>query len=559
VTEQPAPHVLFVTSSGAHASAVVPVLAAIEAAGMRVRAIDVGGAGGGGSGVADRVRRALLGETAERRLRRELDANPPDVAVAFDPHTALALTVARDQADAPAPVVAVIADLDPVTEWRQTDADRFLCVDEAAAVSLAELGVEAERILVVGAIGERAWAATGIDDRASLRNRFKLSGTPVVVDVGGLGPEATGQVVMQLSLTSNADRLHFLFDAAGDADVAAVLRRQVPALGIRGKLFGATADAPMLWRAAEVVIGRPRPQVVSRVLLTGARLVAIVDDSIAGGARAVAALEARKRAIAARSLLLVSGALESALKGSAHAPYPDGADNAADVLWAVASDKRGVVDERRAAARAATQERVRSVNAAVDAAARQTAMPGELEDLGGDDLPAADAAAAVPDAGELDKLRGEVKIRIAELTRSMMAARDAADRWGKDPDPGAAKKADAERARMHALLGELATLERELKDLDRAASVPRPKASPPPRAASSSAGLDVDDLPPPPPPRASSLDDELASLKRKAASGGGGPAPGAAKPPSSGAKPRTAVDDELAALKQKMAQTKKKP
>ena len=36
------PHVLVVTSAGAAASAVVPVLAAIEAAGMRVRAIDVG-------------------------------------------------------------------------------------------------------------------------------------------------------------------------------------------------------------------------------------------------------------------------------------------------------------------------------------------------------------------------------------------------------------------------------------------------------------------------------------------------------------------------------------
>src|SRR5205085_10002668 len=99
------PQVLIVTSDGAPSAAVVPVLAAIEAAGMRVRAIDVGGAGGGGTGVADRVRRALLGETAERRLRRELDANPPDVAVAFDPHTALALTVARDQVPAPAPVV----------------------------------------------------------------------------------------------------------------------------------------------------------------------------------------------------------------------------------------------------------------------------------------------------------------------------------------------------------------------------------------------------------------------------------------------------------------------
>jgi hypothetical protein len=565
VTDAPAPHVLVVTSAGASSAAVVPVLAAVEAAGMRVRAIDVGGAGGGGSGVADRVRRALLGETAERRLRRELDANPPDVAIAFDPHAALALTVARDQAESPAPVIAVIADLDPVTEWRQTDADRFLCIDEPAAVSLAELGVEAERILVVGPIGERAYADTILDDRGSLRGRFKLVGAPVVIDVAGLGAEAAGQLVLQLSLVKGVERMHFLFDAAGDAEVAAVLRRQVPALGLRGKLFGQTADAPQLWRAAEVVVGRGRPVTIARVLLTGARLVAIADDAVAGAAKQIAALEARKRAVSVRNLLLVSGAIEAALGGSPPAPMPDGADNVADIVAAVAGDKRGVIDERRAAARAATHERVRAANAAVDAAVRVTAMPGELEDLGGGgggDLE--DLADAVPDAAQLERLRGEVKQRIAELTKSMMAARDAADRFGREGD---SRKADAERSRMHALLGELATLERELKDLDRAGSAPRPERAPPPRASATTAGADdfdpdLSDAPPPPPPRGPSLDDELARLKRSATGPapppGGKPAGGAAKPPASG-KPRTAVDDELAALKQKMAQTKKKP
>ncbi|HRC58529.1 MAG TPA: hypothetical protein PKU97_21555 [Kofleriaceae bacterium] len=83
--------VLLVTSSGASPHAVVPVLAAAEAAGLQVRAIDLGGAGAGGSSVTDRVLRALLGEGAERRLRKELEQNPPDVAVVFDPHSAQAL------------------------------------------------------------------------------------------------------------------------------------------------------------------------------------------------------------------------------------------------------------------------------------------------------------------------------------------------------------------------------------------------------------------------------------------------------------------------------------
>ncbi|MCP6726245.1 hypothetical protein NL526_29740, partial [Klebsiella pneumoniae] len=81
----------------------------------------------------------------------------------------------------------------------------------------------------------------------------------------------------------------FLFDAAGDVDSAAVLRRQVPALGLKAKLFGATPDAAMLWRAADIIVARPRPEVVQRVMLVGGKLVAMIDDSIAGAAKVTAA------------------------------------------------------------------------------------------------------------------------------------------------------------------------------------------------------------------------------------------------------------------------------
>src|SRR3954466_12869018 len=196
---------------------------------MRVRAIDVGAAGGGGAGVADRVRRALLGEGAERRLRKELEASPPDAAVVFDPHAALALTVARDQVQNPAPVIAVVGELDPAAEWAQTDAGRFGAGGELAAVALADAGVEGERILVVGAIGERGFADAGQADRAALRTRFKLSGKVALVEVAGLGAEQTGQLALQLSLLDGNDKMTFLFDAATDVESAAVLRRQVPA------------------------------------------------------------------------------------------------------------------------------------------------------------------------------------------------------------------------------------------------------------------------------------------------------------------------------------------
>jgi len=551
------PQVLIVTSAGAPSAAVVPVLAAIEAAGMRVRAIDVGAAGGGGAGVADRVRRALLGEGAERRLRRELEISPPDAAVVFDPHAALALTVARDQVQNPAPVIAVVGELEPAAAWAETDADRFVAVDDLAAVALADAGVEGERILVVGAIGERAFADAGRDDRAALRARFKLSGKVALVEVAGLGAELTGQLALQLSLLDEGDAITWLFDAAADLEVATVLRRQVPALGLRAKLFGATGDAALLWRAADIVIARPRPEVIARVLLIGGKLVALVDDNIAGSARAAAALEARKRAIAARGLLLLSSALDSAFGGAPPPPAGDGGDNIADIVAAVAGDKRGVIDERRLAAQAATRDRVRAASAAASAAAQAATMPGELEDLGGS-APA--EPAPPPDAAELARLRAEVQRRVVELTRSMAAARDTASKLTADAaatrarnaDDEAAqleRRADAERARMHALLAELATLDAELKELERASRA----------AADATRHVPPEATRPPRPPAGSPLDDELDTLKRRAATSPAEPRPG---PRPTGKKPAaTTLDDELAALKQKMASAppKKKP
>ncbi len=384
-------HVLVVTSAGASAHVVVPVLAACEAAGLRVRAIDVGGAGGGGGGVADRVRRALLGESAERRLRRELDGNPPDVAVAFDAHATMALSLARDHAQAPAAVVAVVGDLAPGAEWHSADADRYLCVDDVAAVALADHGVEAERILVVGALGERLFVDASAEDRGALRTRFGLKTPAMLVDVVGIGAEAAGQVALQLSMVSGSERLTYLFDAGGDADVASVLRRQVPALGLRAKLFGTTPDAPLLWRSAEAVVGRAVPSTVARALLVGARLVVWVDDTAPAQVRLGAALEARRRAVVARGPLQIAGAIEAAMRSGVPAPAADGADVVADVLVAVAGDRRGVVEERQAAARAAAAEQVRGV---ADAA-RASAPAGGLEDLGGaDDDPPPSAGTA---------------------------------------------------------------------------------------------------------------------------------------------------------------------
>jgi hypothetical protein len=569
--------ILIVTSSGAAASSVVPVLAAIEAAGMRVRAIDVGSAGGGGGGVADRVRRAILGEGAERRLKRELELTPPDAAVVFDPHAAVALTVARDHVEpsiSAAPVIGVVGELDPAAAWANTGCDRYLAVDELAAVALADAGIEGERVMVVGAIGERVFADAGAQDRTALRTRFKLQGRVALVEVAGLGAEQTGQLALQLSLLEGGDRMTFLFDAGTDVDAAAVLRRQVPTLGLRGKLFGATADAPLLWRAADAIVARPRPDVLARVLLVGGKLVALIDDTVASAGRNAAAMEARKRGVGAKGLLLLSSALDSAFGGAAPTPTPDGADQVADIVAAVSADKRGVVDERRIAAQAATRDRVRAASAAANAAAATSAMPGELEDLGG--APAEPAPSV--DRAEIGRLRDEVRARKADLTKAMMASRDAATklsdqakgataRGATDEASQLERKADSERARMHSLLSELATLEKELSELERVYATIQdiPSSATSGRSQSRSSASDDMDFDPGPSRPEPSIDDALNEMKKRAGKPGAPPPAGAPKQaPRSGpqgAKKPAGVDDELAALKKKMASAppKKKP
>lgn len=572
------PHVLLVTSAGAPPSAVVPVLAAIEAAGMRVRALDIGAAGGGGSGVTDRVRRALLGEGAERKLRRELEHSPPDVAVVFDPHAALALTVARDQVTQPVPVVAVVGELDPADAWAHTAADRFMAVDDIAAVALADAGVEGDRILVVGAIGERTFAEAGGVERAALRTRFKFGAATklALVEVAGLGADATSQLALQLSLIEAAEPITFLFDAGSDLDAAGVLRRQVPNLGLSAKLFGATNDAPLLWRVADVVIARPRPQVIARVQLVGGKLVALVDDHAEGSAALADAFERRRQAVAARDLMMLSSAVESALRAAPPRAMSDGADCIADIVAAVAADKRAIIDERRAALHAQTHARVKTARNAAQAAAAVAAMPGDLEDLSSG--AASDAARQAPDKAELERLRTEVARRVADMTQSMVAARAAAGELGEranaalsrgDADAAAQlnREADAERARMHWMLAELATLESELKALENAQAQishmpPRPDGRTNSNAApTGNAGSRRSAAAP-----SESIDDQLERLKRAqpgaGKSGSAGPAgagkPGSNKPGASRGASRTEVDDldhELAALKRKMGQS----
>ena len=556
------PRVLVVTSASGEATAMTPVLAALEAVGLSVRAIDAGRVGAAVDGTVDRVLRAIVGEASERRLTRELQSNPPDVVVAFDPHTAAALTDVRDQALTPAPVVAVVTDLAPISEWAQANADRYLVVDDEAAVFLEDAGAAGERILPVGAICPRVWVDAAQMSVAAARGKFKLSdGAVVLVSVAGLGFEQTSQLALQLSL-AGADAT-FLFDAGSDVEAAQALRRNVPMLEMRAKLFGHTAEGPLLWRCADVVVARPSWAVAARALAVGTPMVLFSPDG-AEDEKLIQGLEQRGFAVPAANTLMVSSALEGVLKRGARLKAfagEDGAATVADIAWIVGNERSAVLEERRAKARESTRARMREATQAAERVAHAASVPGELEDLSGgsSDVPVED----VPDVGELAKLRAEVSTRVQQVSKTVFEAREAAERWEKRADAAgragdtnlrqqASRNADAERARMHGALAEMAQLEAELKRLEQAtASIPasarvsRP-ASPPRAAASKSPSKSIDDM--------------LHDMKQQAR-------PNAEKSKSQAKRSRKtkrgksakgSIDDELAALKRKMATKKKR-
>lgn len=576
MTTTDGPRVLLVTSAGASPAAVTPVLAALEAVGISVRAIDAGRMGGDNDGAVERLFRAFVGEVSERRLAKELEANPPDLAIAFDPHVAMALAEARDTASRPAPVLAIIADLSPVSAWAQADADRYLVTDDDTAVQLADHGVEGDRVIVVGAFGEVAFSEAAEQNVASLRQRFRI-GTPrvVLVEVAGLGYELAGQIALQLSLAEDSAKTTYLFDAGGDIEAATALRRQVPTLDLKAKLFGDTEDLPLLWRAADVIVARPRERAVSRAMLLGAKFVALMPDD-GRSEELVKAVERRKLGVAAATALLLSSSLDATLAVAARPRTPDGAANAADIAWVMATEKRALIDGRRSAVGAATRERVRNAADAASQVAKMAAAPGDLEDLSGGGAPVADEP--VVDSEEISRLRREVAERMAQVAKAVAAARTAADSWDKkasalaktgqaDESVQATRQADAERVRMHTALREMHTLEQDLNRLEQAAkqAAAAPPRRPPPTVEDFGSGASLgDDLPPPRPRSGPSVDDLLSRMKREQGLGGGEvPRSARASAPPRGNSTKTGrsagsnIEDELEALKRKMAAKKK--
>jgi UDP-N-acetylglucosamine:LPS N-acetylglucosamine transferase len=498
-------------SRAAPAELVRAVLAAVGAEGLTISRVDLGKIGDTGSRLG-RVVQALMGEAEAGRLLREARTVSPDVALAFDAGALAALALIRERKVAETAVIGVVPDLAPARNWGSA-ADRYLVVDDEAAVLLEEHGVDGARVLVVGPIVPHAWAEAAIQDRAALRAEHKVaSDVPVVVvDAAPMTVETVQQLLLQLSLLGRG--VFVLFDAGGNAGVAETVRRQVPTFGIRGKLFGETPKAPRLWRTADVVLARPTPKAVHAALALGCPLVALEPDG-ERQEREANALAERGLGAVAPQLLFVGGALDPFVKDPrrlreaaarvASVARGDGAARVAKLVLGVAQQKDEVIAESAAyvVEPAAEEESSASPPRAKAAAAGE---PEDLDDLSelvgdggdGDGVSSAQRRAA----GNQARLRKEVDDARAEATRWDERAKLAREKGDRGLAETAQREADRKRARMHAALQELARVERT-----------------------------------PPPPR-QAPEDPLAAFKKRMA--------------QSGTAPRS-PEEELAELKRKM-------
>jgi UDP-N-acetylglucosamine:LPS N-acetylglucosamine transferase len=489
--------VLIAASAAAPAEVVRPVTAALQAVDADVSTVDLGRIGDTSSRLG-RVVKAFIGEAEATRLVRELTARRPDVALAFDPGAAAALVLARDRRVSETAVVAVVPGFAVDKTWAVA-ADRFAAIDDEVAVALADLGVDGARVITVGPIVARAIHDAAGLRRADVRAEYKMPDLPVVlVDAREMPDDMLQSVALQLSLT--AEPIYIMFDAAGSASAAGWLRRNVPTLGIKGKLFGDTPNAAKLWRSADVVVGRPSARAMLQARALGAAFVGVEPRS-AGETAELAALAERGFG-AGSNALLIAAALGPFLRRRGHERAGDGASGVADLVVGVAAHKAEVLAE--------------SAAIATEAEPAPPAGAGEPEDIDGfgDDAPVdprAHKMAADLDAAEA-RARRELDDSRAEAERWDERRKMAEARGDTRLAADAAREADRKRARMHEALERLQRIGRER------AAVKRP-----------------------PPPRPSE-DDLLASFKEKVR----------------GRAEARSVDDELAALKQKM-RDKKKP
>ncbi len=465
-----------------------------------------------GAGLLD----ALLGDAERRRLERETLAFAPEVVLVSEPDLAQLLVSGR--ARARAPVVCLVPELAPRRAWTK-NADRYLVVDDEAAVLLSDAGVDGARVQVIGPVAAAAYFEARASDRSALRLEFGIPDLPVaLIDTRSIPPEALAGLLLQLALFER--RMTTLFYAPDDG-TARLLRAQTAGMSLSAKLFGANAEAARLWRTAELVLSRPQALGTHSALAVGCAFLAVEPANDFERAE-IKALEERGIGTGVDRMVFLAGALEPWIRDGARRKaacqtafahgVSDGAKQVAEILSAIAAERESVLAETTAFA---TPEPV------PNASSQATASP--LEDLGATrDRDPFRSTAASSSSGAAAQLVVDLGKQAARLEREMDEARKAAERWEERSVNAsargdtaaaseAAREADRKRARMHTALEELSMLAEKRN-----------------RLAGSMAPSD------------DTINEMLEKLRRKAADQG------------------KSVDDQLAAMKKKVETEKKR-
>lgn len=375
----------------------MPLLAALEVAGIAVRVLDVGALASGGS-VADRLVGALRGEAAGRRIRRAVREHLPSVALALDPWAAMELSVARDQEQPSFPVVGVAPEMVIQSAWQTAEVDRLCVVDDEAAVLAQTLAIAGERIVVTGNIAPRRFVDAATQAKSAMKALHQLAGHVVLVD-GALLAGRAADVLTQWSLGGSAEDWQWLFDAGANAETAAALRRAVPSIGLRGKLFGVTHDAPRFYRAADVVVTADEAT-VRKARACGTRCVVVEEDGPLLGT----ALWSRRSGTGA-PLPLVPAQLAS---GPEPVLLLDGAAHVASLVAVISGERGEILAERL------VRPTVKPVESVV------TGVAEGLEDLSGPTratTPRTSPGASVRD--QVRRVGSSVEEELAALKRKM--------------------------------------------------------------------------------------------------------------------------------------------
>ncbi len=469
--------VLFLPTASAEPVSIAPVLASLHALDLVVRVVDSTSLEQ--EGAVTKIWQTLTGDTAKDKIDSELRATSPRVVMSTSAevcHTVFA------QVPATTVRVAFVTDWQPSLAWANVVADRYFTMDEHAAVALQSLGVAGGSIVPLGVFCELAFVKTREIKRQVLRQRFGLATSKVVtIEVEKLSREEIRQVATELASAGLPD-VTYLFDAGDDENAAAAVRTCIPKVSLRAKLFGASSDAPLYWRASDVICGNATSHTVSRAVATGAKFVSF-SGNVGGAAERALSLAPRKMGMSIHDMTELSAAITRALRLPAATPKSlakDGARNLAESMVVLLRDSDTITAKRRQQLDAVVQADITEMVEKAKVFLRRQSKATGLEDLSSpprfdQELPSKQQVTAVirqirQRMADLEA-KAQLEQRQVDLWRRRLDTNDLNDSLGNDQGKKVDKRhADKQsqhyKQSMHKTLAELARYDGQKKKLE---------------------------------------------------------------------------------------------